>query len=60
MLRFGEGNERVQALQGLVKEADANNTGAFEKVLKEYDAILAENDTNIVSLASRSMCMVGG
>ncbi|OIW29498.1 hypothetical protein CONLIGDRAFT_330925 [Coniochaeta ligniaria NRRL 30616] len=45
--RFGEDNERVQALHGLVKEADANNTGALEIVLKQYDAILAENDTNI-------------
>lgn len=48
--RFGENNERVLALQGLVKEADANNNGALEKVLKEYDTILAENETNIVSL----------
>jgi hypothetical protein len=48
--RFGENNERVQALQGLVKEADANNNGALEKVLKDYDTILAENDTNIVRL----------
>lgn len=50
--RFGEKNERVLALKGLVKEADASNTGELEKILKEYDSILAENDTNIV----RSPC----
>ena len=46
--RFGDDNERVQALRGLVKEAEAKNNGALEDVLKEYDEILSENDTNIV------------
>lgn len=46
--RFGETNERVLALKGLVKEAEASNTGELEAVLKEYDSILAENGTNIV------------
>ena len=46
--RFGPDNERVQALQGLYKEATAANTKELEEVLKEYDHILAENDTNIV------------
>jgi hypothetical protein len=46
--RFGNDNERVMALKGLVKEAEANNNGALEKVLKEYEGILAENSTNIV------------
>lgn len=46
--RFGEDNERVMALNGLAKEAAADNDGALERVLKEYDAILAENNTNIV------------
>ncbi|KAL2143701.1 hypothetical protein VTI28DRAFT_10131 [Corynascus sepedonium] len=45
--RFGDDNERVQALRGLVKEAEAKNNGALEDVLKEYDEILSENDTNI-------------
>ncbi|KAL2170985.1 hypothetical protein VTG60DRAFT_4000 [Thermothelomyces hinnuleus] len=45
--RFGDDNERVQALRGLVKEAEAKNNGALEDVLKEYDQILSENDTNI-------------
>lgn len=48
--RFGENNERVLALKGLVKEAEASNNGDLEKVLKEYDNILADNGTNIVSL----------
>lgn len=46
--RFGPDNERVQALRGLVKEAEANHNGALGDVLKEYDQILSENDTNIV------------
>lgn len=46
--RFGDDNERVQALRGLVKEAEAKNTGELENVLKEYDQILNENNTNIV------------
>ncbi|KAB5575986.1 hypothetical protein GE09DRAFT_611481 [Coniochaeta sp. 2T2.1] len=45
--RFGVNNERVQALQGLVKEADASNNGELEKVLKDYERVLAENGTNI-------------
>ena len=51
--RFGANNERVMALRGLIKEADASNTGALEEVLNEYDSILAENGTNIVSLITR-------
>jgi hypothetical protein len=51
--RFGNENERVMALKGLVKEADAENNGELEKVLKEYDQILSENNTNIVRYALR-------
>jgi ER membrane protein complex subunit 2 len=51
--RFGNENERVMALKGLVKEADAQNNGELEKVLKEYDQILSENNTNIVCYALR-------
>lgn len=47
--RFGDDNERIMAFTGLVKEAEAPDNAALEKVLKEYDDILAENDTNIVS-----------
>ncbi len=46
--RFGSDNERVQALGGLVKEAEAKNNGELEAVLKEYDQILGDNETNIV------------
>ncbi|KAK1760637.1 TPR repeat protein oca3 [Echria macrotheca] len=45
--RFGDENERIMALKGLVKEADAQNTGELENILKEYDQILKENNTNI-------------
>lgn len=46
--RFGAGNERVQALRGLVREAEAKDNGELERVLKEYDEILEANDTSIV------------
>jgi len=39
------------ALKGLVKEADAQNNGDLEKVLKDYDEILSDNNTNIVCYA---------
>lgn len=47
--RFGTNNERIMALQGLVKEATAENGEALRKVLKEYEDILEENAANIVS-----------
>lgn len=49
ILRFGDDNERIMAFQGLLKEADAPDNAALEKVLKEYDGILAQGETNIVS-----------
>ncbi|KAK0752255.1 hypothetical protein B0T18DRAFT_320019 [Schizothecium vesticola] len=45
--RFGATNERVMALAGLVKEADAQNPEDLEKVLKEYDEVLSEDSANI-------------
>ncbi|KAL1836074.1 hypothetical protein VTJ49DRAFT_5609 [Mycothermus thermophilus] len=55
--RFGADNERVQALDGLVKEATAKNNGELEEVLKEYDQILSENDTNI-PIAKRRIALL--
>ncbi|KAF7514947.1 hypothetical protein G7054_g14870 [Neopestalotiopsis clavispora] len=45
--RFGDENERVMALVGLLKEADAQDNATLEVVLKEYNAILDRNPTNI-------------
>ncbi|KUI52760.1 TPR repeat protein oca3 [Cytospora mali] len=45
--RFGEDNERIMAFMGLVREAEATNNAELEKILKEYDEALAENNTNI-------------
>ncbi|KAJ6438680.1 kinetoplast-associated protein KAP [Purpureocillium lavendulum] len=47
VLRFGEKDERLMALNGLVKEAEATNDGELQKILEEYDALLEENDTNM-------------
>ncbi|KAK4228272.1 TPR repeat protein oca3 [Podospora fimiseda] len=55
--RFGENNERVMALRGLIKEAEAQNDGELEKILKEYDQILSENDTNI-PIAKRRVALL--
>lgn len=46
--RFGADNERVMALRGLLSEAQAQGNGELEAVLKQYDAILEQNSTNIV------------
>lgn len=47
--RFGDDNERIMAFKGLLKEAEAEDNAALEVVLKEYDQILKEDNTNIVS-----------
>lgn len=49
VVRFGEKDERVMALSGLVQEAKATNNNDLEKILKEYEAILEANDANVVS-----------
>lgn len=57
ILRFGEDNERIMAFMGLVKEADAPNNAALEKVLKEYDEIIAKNEINI-PIAKRRIALL--
>jgi hypothetical protein len=47
--RFGNDNERVMALKGLVKEATAEDAEALNKILAEYDVLLQESPANIVS-----------
>ncbi len=46
--RFGSENERVVALRGLFQEAVAEDDAALERVLDEYDSILARDQTNMV------------
>lgn len=48
MQRFGESNERIMALKGMVKEATARDDAALQLVLKEYEAILAKDASNMV------------
>ncbi|ORY71993.1 uncharacterized protein BCR38DRAFT_454359 [Pseudomassariella vexata] len=45
--RFGDDNERIMALIGLLKEADAEDNATLEVVLKEYEQILENDPTNI-------------
>ncbi|KAI2623294.1 tetratricopeptide [Hypoxylon sp. NC1633] len=51
--RFGQSNERIMALKGLLKEAGANDAAALEVILKEYDQILQDTPTNIPILKRR-------
>ncbi|KAK0670811.1 hypothetical protein QBC41DRAFT_220747 [Cercophora samala] len=50
--RFGN-NDRVKALGGLIKEAQAQNNGELDKILKEYDQMLEENNTNLPIMKRR-------
>jgi len=47
-VRFGTANERLMALHGLYQEATAENDAALQKVLEKYDAIIAEDPSNMV------------
>lgn len=44
--RFGDDNERIQALGGLYREATAKNDAELNQVLKSYEDTLAEKPTN--------------
>ncbi|KAK1243517.1 hypothetical protein MKX08_001655, partial [Trichoderma sp. CBMAI-0020] len=57
VVRFGASDERIAALEGLVKEAEATNNSELEKVLKEYEAILAEDNTN-APIAKRRIALL--
>lgn len=46
--RFGSENERVMALRGLFQEAIAEDKTALQRILDEYDAMLARDPTNTV------------
>ena len=48
--RFGAANEHVMGLQGIYREAVAEDRSALEKILKEYNDILAEDPVNTVYL----------
>jgi ER membrane protein complex subunit 2 len=46
--RFGSENERVMALRGLFQEAIAEDKSGLQRILDEYDAMLARDPTNTV------------
>lgn len=50
--RFGATNERVMGLRGLYQEAVAKDDSALEKILKEYNDVLAEDPVNTVNIPS--------
>src|SRR5436189_1546965 len=45
--RFGPANERIMALRGLYQEAIAVSQSDLEKILQEYEKILADNPVNV-------------
>lgn len=45
--RFGEDNERVQALRGLYREAVAKDDTELQAVLDEYEALIKVNEGNM-------------
>lgn len=47
--RFGPSNERLMSLRGLYREAVAEDDAALTQILKEYQAVLAEDPANSVS-----------
>ncbi|KAK2750074.1 hypothetical protein FQN57_004566 [Myotisia sp. PD_48] len=51
--RFGPKNERVVGLRGLYEEATAKDAAALETILKQYEAILAEDPVNVPTLKRR-------
>ncbi|KAF4455239.1 hypothetical protein F53441_2389 [Fusarium austroafricanum] len=57
VLRFGGENERVMALKGLIKEAEATNNNELQEVLKEYEDILQQDGTNIY-IAKRRVALL--
>lgn len=48
VLRFGADNERIMALEGLVKEAGADGKAELQAILEGYETILNANAANIV------------
>ncbi|KAI1864827.1 uncharacterized protein JN550_008647 [Neoarthrinium moseri] len=55
--RFGDDNERIMALIGLLKEADAPDNATLEVVLKEYETILSKDPTN-TPIAKRRVALL--
>jgi hypothetical protein len=51
--RFGAENERVMAFRGMFQEAVAEDDAALKKVLEEYEKILSDDPSNMVSLFKR-------
>ena len=48
--RFGATNERVIGLRGIYQEAVAKDDTALERVLQEYNEVLAEDAVNTVRI----------
>ncbi|KAI1106131.1 tetratricopeptide [Jackrogersella minutella] len=51
--RFGNDNERIMALKGILKEAGASDAATLDVILEEYEQILQDNPTNIPILKRR-------
>lgn len=56
--RFGERNERVMALRGMFEEAVAEDKSTLDKILKEYNNVLKEEDPTNVSIMKRRVALL--
>ena len=57
--RFGASNERIMGLRGLYQEAVAKDDAALERILHEYDEILADDPVNTVRATLRVLTTSG-
>ena len=55
MNRFGATYERVMGLRGLYQEAVAKDDASLERVLREYDEVLADDSVNTVGVSAQTV-----
>ncbi|KAL6716303.1 Inositol phosphatase SIW14 [Lecanora helva] len=55
--RFGATNERVMGLRGMYQEAVASGDAALERILQEYNEVLAEDQVN-TPIAKRRVALL--
>ena len=54
--RFGASNDHIMGLHGIYQEALAEGQPALERILQEYDDILADDPTNTVFAHHAQKC----
>ncbi|SPO00693.1 related to kinetoplast-associated protein KAP [Cephalotrichum gorgonifer] len=59
-LRFGDDNQRIMALKGLVREAQAKDNAELEEILKGYETVLIDigNSGTNIPIAKRRVALL--